>query len=486
MKRLLTLLFIFSLAACAPTTQMEVEQTAPSPTAVPATNFTRIDLPNDLQPRGVSDDWYAASPMDGGALYLIDIASGQRTVISENGGGGAVVVTQTAVSWIDDAGQVQQYNIVSGETHQVTQEPAERLNLVGNDRWLVWQDKRNETGEANYYAADIYAYDLSTGEEIAVAVADGVQQQPALFNDLVVWADNRDSPVRGQPLEGCGNCPDNPFDIYSYNLHTGETAVLHADGKHNAQPAISYDRVAWVTFGEGIKVLDLNTGVVETAVPYQQGMTQPWLFGNQLRYAVKQDCDVIIVDENGGEIPANIGAFLYDLAANETIQLTGYKEPFVLHNAANMLIAEGCMTGFDTVYLLQDVYPSSAQSPVPGPAVISHDPDLPVTGWEYLGLDSVTEFPLASESVRVLDELHYEIRLRETAVGFDLIWGNFLCSTQPVLYIQPGDRLEFWPGNIVGDDCEAMEVGHMISVSLDKNVPLADWQFVFHAPVGEY
>jgi hypothetical protein len=251
-------------------------------------------------------------------------------------------------------------------------------------------------------------------------VADGVQQQPALFNDLVVWSDNRHSPARGQLLEGCGNCPDNPFDIYSYNLQTGETAVLAADGKHNAQPTISYNQVAWVTFGEGINVLDLNTGVVATAVPYQPGMTQPWLFGNQLRYVVKQDCDVIIVDENGREIPANTGAFLYDLAANETIQLTDYKEPFVLHNAANTLIAEGCMTGFDTVYLLQDVYAPSAKTPVQGPVVVSHDPDLPVTGWEYLGPDSVTEFPLASESVRVLDELHYEIRLRETAVGFDL------------------------------------------------------------------
>jgi hypothetical protein len=81
--------------------------------------------------------------------------------------------------------------------------------------------------------------------------------------------------------------------------------------------------------------------------------------------------------------------------------------------------------------------------------------------------------------------MHYEIRLRETAVGFDLIWGNFPCSTQPVLFIQPGNQLEFWPGNRVGDVCEAMERGHVISVSLNQNVPLADWQFIFHAPIGE-
>lgn len=486
MKHASILLFILLLATCTPATQTDPELAAPTVTAVPQAHYTRIDLPNDLRPLGMGDTWYVALAMAESTLYLIDIESGQRRVISENGGWGAVV-TQTTVSWIDDNGHVQRYNIVSGETSQLTQVPAERFNLVGSDRWLVWQDKRSETGDENYYAADIYAYDLAAGEEIAVAVADGVQQQPALFNDLVVWADNRNSPVHGEPLEGCSNCPENPFDIYSYNLQTGETAVLAADDKHNAQPTISYNRVAWLTFGEGIKVLDLTTGVVETAVPYQQGLAQPWLFGSQLRYAIKQDCDVIMVmvDETGQEIPANTGAFLYDLATHETIQLTSYKEPLVLHNRANMLIAEGCMTDFEKVYLLQDLYPQSAESPVQGPAVLSHDPDLLVTNWEYLGPEAAAEFPPASEGVRVLDEMHYEIRLRETAVGFDLIWGNFPCSTQPVLFIQPGNQLEFWPGNRVGDVCEAMERGHVISVSLNQNVPLADWQFIFHAPIGE-
>ncbi len=455
-------------------------------TAVPNPHITRTDLPTDLYPRGVNDNWYAASPPEGGALILIDIESGQRTVISENGGWGPVALTPATAAWIDDSGQVQLYNIVSGETQQVTQVSAERVNLVGNDRWLVWQDKRNETGDDNYYAADIYAYDLFAGEEIAVAVAAGVQQQPALAGDTVVWADNRDSPARGQPLEGCGNCPDNPFDIYSYNLQTGETAVLIADGKHNAQPTISGNQAAWITHGEGIKVMDLTTGAVETAVPYRQGMGQPQLFGDQLRYVVKQACDVVMVDESGQEIPVETGAFLFDLASRETAILTSYKEPLVLHSRANVLIAEGCMAGFDTVYLLQNLYSPSAESPVQGPAVISHDPDLLVVEWEYLGPESAAEFPSASESVRVLDDLHYEIRLRETAVGFDLIWGNLLCSTQPVLFIQPDNRLEFWPGSIVGDDCVAMEAIHVITVSLDPNVPLADWQFVIHAPSGEY
>ncbi len=363
--------FLLTITGCVPASDSDLPATAfplsdvaddnpPGATAVPSqTNFTRIDLPNDLQPRGISDTWYVASEMAGGALYLIDIASGERTTISENGGWGNVVVTSTTVAWIGDEGHVWQVNILTGETQQLTQVPAERFNLAGNDRWLVWQDKRNETGDANYYAADIYAFDLTAGVEIPIAVADGVQQQPALSGDTIVWADNRSSPVRGEPLEGCGNCPDNPFDIYSYNLQTGETAVLIADGKHNAQPTISGSQVAWITFGEGIKVLDLTTGVVETAVPVAEyegyHLANPRLEGNQLSYVIRQACDVIVMDETGQEIPAELGAFLLDLGTRETIQLTSYKEPFVLRRGTNVLIAEGCMTGFDTMYLLQDV-----------------------------------------------------------------------------------------------------------------------------------
>lgn len=415
----LSMLFLITLIGCLPVSESDstatvrpreantndeqfAELDAVAPTAVPQANFSRIDLPNDLRPRGVSDQWYAASEMAGSSLYLIEIESGRRFVISEKGGWGNVVVTQTTVAWIDDDGQVQQYNIVNGETQQVTQQSAERFNLVGNDQWLVWQDKRHETGDENYYAADIYAFNLISGEEIPVAVADGVQQQPALSGEMVVWADNRNSPVRGELLEGCGNCPDNPFDIYSYNLHTGETAVLIADGNHNAQPVIDGNQVAWITVGAGIKVLNLRTGAVETAVPYQEGMVQPYLFANQLRYAIKQDCDVIMMDETGQEIPADPGAFIFDLASRQTIRLTTYKEPLVLHNRANVVIGEGCMTGFDTVYLLQDLHSQAAVSPVPRPAVVSHDPELPVIEWDYLLL----EFPPALENVRVLDELH--------------------------------------------------------------------------------
>ena len=70
MKLASILLLILLTTACAPATQSEPELDAPTATAVPQARYTRIDLPNDLRPRGVGDTWYVASTMAESTLYL--------------------------------------------------------------------------------------------------------------------------------------------------------------------------------------------------------------------------------------------------------------------------------------------------------------------------------------------------------------------------------------------------------------------------------
>ena len=84
------------------------------------------------------------------------------------------------------------------------------------------RDGAQQAAEATVFPA----YDIETDEEIPVAVAPGAQQWPAIHGDMVVWADNRNSPVMGTRIAGCHNCPDNRFDIYSYDLTTGEERPL--------------------------------------------------------------------------------------------------------------------------------------------------------------------------------------------------------------------------------------------------------------------
>ena len=111
---------------------------------------------------------------------------------------------------------------------------------------------------------DIYAYDLEQEVEIPVAVAPCQQKTPAIHEDMAVWSDNRTRPEDAPSRAGCSNCPDNPFDIYSYNLKTAEERPLVETGGHNGRPSIHGQRVTWQQFQERdesvIVLLDLETG----------------------------------------------------------------------------------------------------------------------------------------------------------------------------------------------------------------------------------
>ena len=125
----------------------------------------------------------------------------------------------------------------TGEEKRITGAPARRKGLEIYGDWLVWMDRRNETGE-NYLNFDIYAYNLRSGEEMPVAIAPGSQRSPAIHGDTVVWSDNRKSPVMGTVKAGCGNCPEYRFDIYAVNLTTGKERVLVESGYLNWSPDI--------------------------------------------------------------------------------------------------------------------------------------------------------------------------------------------------------------------------------------------------------
>ncbi|KYK37000.1 MAG: hypothetical protein AYK19_07650 [Theionarchaea archaeon DG-70-1] len=49
---------------------------------------------------------------------------------------------------------------------------------------VVWQDNRNGN-------ADIYGYSLSTKEEFQITTDSSDQRYPVIYEDIVVWQDNR-------------------------------------------------------------------------------------------------------------------------------------------------------------------------------------------------------------------------------------------------------------------------------------------------------
>lgn len=116
------------------------------------------------------------------------------------------------------------------------------------------------------------------------------------------------------------------------------------------------------------------------------------------------------------------------------------------------------------------------------PQVISTSPDVAVTSWDYLSPQS--DKALASFPARDPDAIEFAPGNRQATIiwregGFDLLWGGWFCSIQPILTI--GERrIELWENNAIWDDCEAMETIHAFKVEMETDMPPAAWRYAIH------
>ena len=212
----------------------------------PAEGLRIVELDNQYRPVYAHGLEYAAIGLDG-QLYIINVRTGEmdRATDDEHPKYHAAF-SADYVAWIDHrrkielpgvdsnptfnySGDIFVLDRATGEEKRITGDPARRMSLESSGDWLVWMDRRNESGQKSDHF-DIYAYNLRTGEEIPVAVAPGSQRSPAIHGTMVVWADNRNSPAMGTSKAGCGNCPENRFEIHALDLSTGEERVLVENG----------------------------------------------------------------------------------------------------------------------------------------------------------------------------------------------------------------------------------------------------------------
>lgn len=230
------------------------------------------------------------------------------------------------------------FNLVTKELKRITEIPARRSNLRMSGDRLVWVDNRNELYE-HYTHTDIYAYEIATGKEHPVAVAPGAQQAPSIYGDLVVWADNRNSPTLGTVKAGCGNCPENRFDIYLYNFSTRSEKALIESEFLKRDPFIYERHVVWQDFRNGresdIYLLDLSTGQERRLTAGGSGHSSPRISANQVIWHVRSACDVF-------PQPANRGVFAYSLTERTVRQLSNYVEPQAMLHGDVVLITEAC------------------------------------------------------------------------------------------------------------------------------------------------
>ena len=145
-----------------------------------------------------------------------------------------------------------------------TNVPKDQADPAVSGDTVVWCDWRNDNGSTSN--ADIYGFRLPAGDtsvqiarhgspssQFAICTAPGLQMFPAIFGNIVVWQDSRNMETSG-------------WDIYGYDLATGEAFPVCTAPGNQTDPAISGSVVVWTderamdTTGSDIWGLDLGRG----------------------------------------------------------------------------------------------------------------------------------------------------------------------------------------------------------------------------------
>ena len=364
---------LMALAAACGSTHYSPDATATlkAPALLPintpqlATGLRTVELDPELRVLYVVGQEYAAIGLDN-QVHLVDVNSGQINRITDDAHPKYRAAFSTDyVAWTDHRRRIELRDVDShppfnysddifvldratGEQKRITEDPARRRGLEISGDWLVWLDRRNETGQ-HYVNFDIYAYNLRTGKEIPVAVAPGSQRSVAIHGSTVVWADNRNSPLaeaeNGElPDPGCGDCPENRFDIYALDLTTGERRVLVETGYYNAAPEINGAYLAWRSYDPQrlpeIRLLDLESSHTRTLAQEGNFWSGPLLSDEYMVWSTSWPCDV-----GTGEGHDFTGVFAQRLGTGEIWKLSDYVEPTATVSGSMVIITERCQVG---------------------------------------------------------------------------------------------------------------------------------------------
>ena len=211
------------------------------------------------------------------------------------------------------------------EERRITDLPARRRGLSIDGRWPVWEDNRNEIGE-NRSHYDIYAFDLEAGGEFAVEVAPGVQRDPSVSGDRVVWIDEGGESTK----------------VMIYDFTDNETRVIDASTKSELSPDIHGDLVVWRGYDDmgdhAVYVFDIATGQKRLiASPSRDSTEGPQISNRYVVWTEEWPCD-----GRTNIMPDDMGVYVYDLEDGEVMRISNYVEPDAFIDGETLLVHEGC------------------------------------------------------------------------------------------------------------------------------------------------
>ena len=149
---------------------------------------------------------------------------------------------------------------------------------------------------------DIYGYNLETGEEFQITTDPRDQIYPDIYGNVVVWLDKRD--------------PD--YHIYAYDLSTGEEWKISHDSAWR-DPAIHKNIIVWSGSGKKEQILGYN---IETEMEFLIFQSE-----NRLDNPDIYD-DIVVWEQREGYLTTIYG---HDLIKNEDYRI-GSKIQFLYEN----------------------------------------------------------------------------------------------------------------------------------------------------------
>lgn len=121
--------------------------------------------------------------------------------------------------------------------------------------------------------------------------------------------------------------------------------------------------------------------------------------------------------------------------------------------------------------------------------VINNTSNIVIENWEYLSPrsdEALQSFPSQDSEAIAFGSDKHEAYIVWHEDGFDVIWGNVICSTEPILTIGEA-TIALWLNDGIWDDCEDAQVTHAFRVELVTDIPLEAWTYSVHtnAPPSE-
>ncbi len=187
--------------------------------------------------------------------------------------------------WTHGDGDILRYDLGTGLADALVRDPGRQEQPAIWGDMAVWVDGRNSLTEADGTVRDldVYAADLRTDKEFPVCIAAGEQVHPSISGDVIVWQDGRDRTATA-PGE---------WNIYAYDAGTQRESIVTDAAGPQTDPVISDDVVVWTDgpHADGRSAImgcDLHTGRVFQISDDEGAYASPSISGRTVIWSARR------------------------------------------------------------------------------------------------------------------------------------------------------------------------------------------------------